>query len=95
VWDVRLSPDGHRFAWLTEVEAEVWTRPSTYRIWTSDLNGQDVTEVGCMLAEMESSEASATGERNYFPQNLEWLPDGRSLSFTFKNALWTVPVGEA
>jgi hypothetical protein len=48
-----------------------------------------------MLAEMESSEASATGERNYFPQNLEWLPDGRSLSFTFKNALWTVPVGEA
>jgi len=94
--EVVLSPQGDRLAWRTQSWSDVkgalgdWlaglfrhrTRDmrTTCAVWVSRLDGTDMRQLG--------SERLTRGEE---PDVLRWLPDGKALSFTANQGLYSVP----
>jgi hypothetical protein len=86
VWRVRISPDGARLAWLTEARdpRSLYQEMELFRLWTSDLEGGNVQEVGALRVEV-------SGGKRFWPQDVRWLPDGKRITFVFKDSLWVAP----
>lgn len=105
-YDVCYSPDGERVAflrvldnhldeWLPPVLQGWWDRllhrgtPLPYKVslWVSDIRGQKMHEVGSVP---HDSTFSWVTDGNY-PNSVQWLPDGKTLSFLARGSVWTVP----
>jgi len=95
--ETRISPQGNRIAWLVEsayVDAgraalhrwlPFFKAPSQPReeLWISQLDGAGMRIVGQIPIRVRSgNEVRIT--------DLRWLPDGKHLSFSYEDALWTV-----
>jgi hypothetical protein len=95
--EVQLSPRGDRLAWMVRVREDEqslrqWLAqwlPSLRKaprklaeLWTSKLDGSDMKIVGYL---------EMARYANHDPHTLRWLPNGRSMSFIYEGALWTVP----
>lgn len=102
-YDVCYSPDGERVAFLRELDNHRnewlppllqgwWNRlfppPLPYKVslWVSDLRGQKMHEVGSVPHDNTFS----LGDKDD-PGSIQWLPDGKTLSFLARGSVWTVP----
>jgi hypothetical protein len=47
-------------------------------------------KLGQMSGQAEQSARSRSGQSYHWPQLLRWAPDGKRVSFVFKEALYTV-----
>jgi hypothetical protein len=93
-----ISPQGDRIAWLLDCEHVSWfsallhrlhasfqvTTQPTEEIWVSHLDGSQMHEIGHIPARPREQYGVEI-------EGLHWLPDGKKLSFLYKDALWTVP----
>jgi hypothetical protein len=57
-------------------------------LWVSDLDGRNLREIG-HLALHPAANSDTDGPD---PEDVQWLPDGKRLSFLYKQALWIVPI---
>jgi hypothetical protein len=104
--DVCYSPDGERVAFLLVLDKHSdellppllqgwWDRffprdttlPYKISLWVSDLRGQGMHEVGSVP---HDSTFSWVTDGDY-PNSVQWLPDGKTLSFLARRSVWTVP----
>lgn len=64
-------------------------------LWVSDLDGHNRHEVGRIEAASDPDREEHTDTGFFVPdtqiERLNWLPSGKSLSFEYQNALYTVP----
>jgi hypothetical protein len=79
---VTLSPSGDRLAWILEQEHG---NTQLYTLYTADADGAHARPIG-------SAEGVPVGKANSWPRELRWLPDGKQVSFVYKDALYTLPV---
>ena len=84
VFGVAPSPARNQLAWVTLSDDR-----GRYALWLSNVQGKDWQQVGSGPLEMVKQ---GNGVRLYWPQAVQWTPDGTKLSFIYKNALWVVPV---
>jgi len=97
--NIRLSPTGDRIAWLVDSAQVDSGRAALHRLlpfvsvpmqlrqelWISRLDGKGMRLVGQTLLKTRSgNEVRIT--------DLRWLPNGKRLSFSYEDALWTVSV---
>lgn len=81
VYEVVLDRQGQRLAWvLVEPNKEAG-------VWVSNLAGKGMRQIGALEIEYDKD----LGPTSEIPHTVRWLPDGKQLSFLYKNALWTVP----
>src|SRR5262249_25318985 len=92
--EIALSPQGDRLAWKTNTwndwrsalsaftSGQPQGRNIIYAIWVSRLDGSGMRELG--------SERLTTAGGSPI-EHLRWLPDGKSVSFVYNNALYTIP----
>lgn len=102
-FQTQVSPNGDRIAWqVTSYNLD--TRPRWVQrffpfvprrnediteLWISNLDGSDMRNLGHIITPRpETSEETIP-----YMDSLKWLPDGKSLSFEYKDQLWTVPAG--
>ncbi|HLV79905.1 MAG TPA: hypothetical protein VKT32_06460 [Chthonomonadaceae bacterium] len=79
---VLLSPQGDRLAWILQrggLDSPVYT------LYVSDGEGKGMRAIG-------SAPYVQVGKRYSWPGDLRWLPDGKRVSFVYRNALYTVPI---
>jgi hypothetical protein len=76
-------------SWLHRLLPAYKPTPHSYaEIWISRLDGSSMRE----LAHTEHTDESNPGRnRDQVLNSIHWLPDGKRLSFVYKDALWTVP----
>lgn len=100
--EYQFSPRGDRIAWLFTYDQTQFhpsplmtflhrflpfvhnDAPDDISLWVSALDGSGMHEIGRAPAKH-----SPTGQLE--PDLLEWLPDGKRLSFRYNGSLWTVP----
>ena len=82
VSDVKLSPRGDRLAWILEQER---SGKRLYTVYIADADGAHVRPVG-------SVEGITSGTGYTWARDLQWLPDGKQVSFVYKRAIYTHPV---
>jgi hypothetical protein len=101
IGEEQLSPDGDRIAWLLIRPAdETMLRirrmlpfgpTMNFRvrkeIWVSRLDGSQMRP----LAAGDPMERNAPSPDQ--PQFIRWTPDGKSISYLYKGAIWAVPAG--
>ena len=90
-----ISPDGNRLVWTL---LRAYSTPPifdgifrllgmrdrvTEELWTSQLNGQGMHEVGFI---------DCNENDHSYSDSIRWTPDGKKLSFIYKDELWTIPV---
>lgn len=99
-YKLALSPRGDRIAWqvttLRSDTARNWLhrflpfiQPNSRRqieVWVSALDGSELHEVGSIEEKPNDSEQDAP-----VFHSLQWLPGGKSLSFEYRDVLYTVP----
>ncbi|HLV81271.1 MAG TPA: hypothetical protein VKT32_13370 [Chthonomonadaceae bacterium] len=95
--DIALSPDGRHLGWIVYVKYDSTPR-SLIEVRTSRLDGSEVH----IIRKMEFNPGPAPygglphpaspGPRPPWPLSLQWTPDGKRLSFIYKDILWSVPV---
>jgi hypothetical protein len=99
LYDVVLSPAGDRVAWEMQVSyvppllAELHRLMPAFKVrpkvlvslWISKSDGTAMHEI----ARTEEQADPSDWARKI--HDIHWLPDEKSLSFTYDNALWTVP----
>jgi hypothetical protein len=100
VQQILLSPNGDRLLWVTESWSVPmpWLRPlgayfpalrqypqRMVHLWTSDINGGNRREVGS-----EEFVPSVLRKGQILP--IEWMPDGKHVSFVYGADLYTIPV---
>jgi hypothetical protein len=97
VEEIVLSPQGNRLAWKTNTWNDLRSalsgmmsglmgkgqRGSTksYALWVSGLDGSGMRRLGYEL--VPASDGSL--------EHVRWLPDGKSVSFVYKNGFYTIP----
>jgi len=103
--DLKISPDARYVAWKVTTQStaplQLWLhrylpylRFPKYRstaIWASRIDGKDRHEIGHVIETTDASEENETLSESVLDE-LKWLPDGRHLSFEYKNALYTAPI---
>jgi hypothetical protein len=82
VSDVKLSPQGDRLAWILEQER---SGKRLYTVYIADADGAHARPVG-------SAEGITSRTGYTWPRELQWLPDGKQVSFIYKNGVYTLPV---
>lgn len=93
---VALSPKGDKLAWVVVAECP----PSRMTIWLARLRRANVeTEklVSLWMSDIDGRKAvrkgyfgSETFNSHELPTSVEWLPDGKRVSFCYKNTLYVV-----
>jgi hypothetical protein len=100
--DFVFSPRGDQIAWKLKLERvppmarllhRLYPRYSAspehaVGLWVSDLDGRNLREIGHL--DLHPAANSDTAEPE--PEDVQWLPDGKRLSFLYKQALWIVPI---
>ncbi len=105
-YDVSYSPSGDRVAylrvhdnqprpWLPPPLQRWWDRffppaerpPYKITLWVSGLRGKGAHEVGSV----PHNNMFSTDTDWEYPNSIQWLPDGKTLSFLCGKSLWTVP----
>lgn len=92
VMEVVLSPDGTRLAWLIQEDLWAFGADSRYHLWLSDLAGEQVQEIGTAAGQTRLNEKSSSGKTYDMLHEMQWLPNSKSLSFTYAEGLWVVPI---
>jgi len=106
LYDICYSPDGERVAflyvldnrqvgWLPPFLQGWWDRlfphnpttPYKVSLWVSDIHGQRMHKVGEVP---HVGNVFSSVDENY-PSSVQWLPDGKTLSFLAHGSVWTVP----
>jgi hypothetical protein len=96
-----LSPDKDHIAWkvvcrrsspfltmLGRVFSRLRSEPrETAEIWVSRLDGSGMREIGHLNLHLGPN---SVGEKT--PSEIRWTPDGKKLSYIYKDTLYTVPV---
>jgi hypothetical protein len=83
--NLTLSPMGDRLAWIIEANnTSEWQKNS---IWTSDIDGGRRIEIGYLYLNIGHVTAATLSDL----EDLQWTPDGRNVSFIYKNNVWTAP----
>lgn len=100
VQDLRLSPRGDRLAWKLSQPAtprlpDLLSRwfPSIkppaktlLSLWVSRADGREMHKIGSIERREETNELFMLE-----PDDIRWTPDGKRLSFIYRNALYVVP----
>jgi len=105
ILDIALSPRGDRLAWAfyfsrvpTGMQWLARFIPSLRKrlrprvgagLWVSRLDGSEMREIG-----YQEIDPNVPAPLRLAPAEIHWTPDGRRLSFVYKNALYTVPVNQ-
>jgi hypothetical protein len=55
-------------------------------LWVSQLDGSQMHKIGHVAELLEDDDAT-----DFLLSDLQWLPDGKRLSFEYNDGLWTVP----
>lgn len=106
IYDLAFSPRGDRLAQVLERREKAsgpsfWKRllallgqpPRTrLELWVMPLRGGAMQLIGTLYPDMREKRAPSVLWTDRWPSMLRWLPDGKHLSFVYKDALWTVPV---
>jgi len=79
VSDVTLSPKGDRLAWIVNKDR---IPTGLHTLYVADADGGHARAVG-------SAAGVRLGNRFSWPRGLRWLPDGKHVSFVYKNAIYT------
>jgi hypothetical protein len=81
--DILFAPQTKRLAWVLEFYQPY--PPYSYTgFWTKELSQIGIKEIGYTIA-FGSKHRSK-------PQNVQWTPDGKHLSFVYRDTLWKVSV---
>jgi hypothetical protein len=105
IGEVRISPQADRVVWplmqdsATPSRAEAWLHrlvpafklppKSKTSLWVSRIDGSEMHEIGYIpLRPDKENGGTIAGDE---PDHLDWLPDGKRLSFQLHNALYIVP----
>lgn len=81
--DILFAPQTKRLAWVLEFYQPY--PPYSYTgFWTKELSKVGVKEIGYLVA--------FGGKHRSKPQNVQWTPDGKHLSFIYRDTLWRVSV---
>ena len=82
MWEVKLSHQGDRLAWILIGEDEDRLRT----LCVSNVDGTEMRTLG-------SAGSIKIGPGRYSSLgDLTWLPDGTGLSFTYNRAIWVLTV---
>ena len=101
--ELQFSPTGERIAWLVEnneaspMMAYLRRRFPIMKmvpngivgIWVCRLDGSRMHEIGTIP--LASANDNPDGLGSPVPDNLQWLPGGKHLSFTYRRDLYTIP----
>jgi hypothetical protein len=98
--EVVLSPQGDRLAWLLYAVRHPWPAWLPQRfpwlhadlqhsmgVWVSNLDGSAMHEIGEVILEKGGTKQTPPPQE---PMILRWLPDGKRISFFYKEGLFTV-----
>jgi len=89
--DVALSPAGDKLAWIFNNKYDIVNADAngTYILCISDTDGSHMQVIGSMQGYLAPK--TVNHQLYYWPETLRWTPDGKHISFIFRNALYTVP----
>jgi hypothetical protein len=79
--DLAFAPQTERIAWILHFRRRFPFR-SSVGLWVTRLGKLQPDEIGYL----EWSPGSKSG-----PHRVQWMPDGKRLSFVYRNALWIIP----
>ena len=82
VMDVVLSSQGDRLAWILQQKQN---RPWLYTLYVADADGAHARVIA-------SAEDVKTDNGHSWPRAVQWLPDGKQISFDYKEAIHTIPI---
>lgn len=88
--EAALSKSGDRLAWVLSVGQQAF--PREYLFWVSGLDGKNIKELGRISGRFGGSLVSSSQQKYFWPQSLQWLPDGDEISFVFKSDLYRLQV---
>ena len=83
--EVALNPRDNRLVW--QLEANDTSARQKISLSTSDLDFRHRHEIGCIYED----EGSIDMANLWNMTELQWVPDGRRVSFVYKNTIWTAP----
>jgi len=86
--EMQPSPDGRRIAWIVITPADDH-EAQRVALCSSSSDGSALQEIGHILS--PAAEASEPPFERY-PNEMKWLPDGKHLSFIYKNTLYVLSV---
>jgi hypothetical protein len=106
-YDVALSPDGQRLAWiflearplpgisaLNHTRVSRWLPITASALWISNVDGSNMRRIGGIdVDQLVRRQANVTwSTTNTMLRGLSWCPDGKHVSFVYRGELWSVPV---
>ena len=104
IWDEHFSPRGDRivwpllqndalppmYAWLHRLIPAFSPSPTPkISFWVSRIDGSGMQDVGYIPVRLDRESDGPVLDD--LPENIAWTPNGKRLSFTYKEALYTVP----
>ncbi|HLK60380.1 MAG TPA: hypothetical protein VKU00_27715 [Chthonomonadaceae bacterium] len=88
--EMQISPNGRRLAWiLFQPTASQDFHKAT--LCTSSMDGSHMREIGHLRVPPLGSMGEIS-DFDQYPHRLKWLPDGKQLSFLYKDTLYTLPI---
>ena len=98
---MRFSPQGDRIAWVLTVSetppfnnvlgrlfpSSAMQNQEILGIWVSQIDGSKMHEVGHIKKPLRPFNDNTETDNL---DDIEWLPDGRHLSFVYKDTLWMI-----
>jgi len=87
-FDLHMSRTPPLFDWLHRIIPAFAIRPAvtTETLWMSRTDGAGMHEIGYVPAPLDEN-----GDQAQQIRHLEWLPDGKQISFIYRDTLYVVP----
>lgn len=83
IYETAFSPQGDRLAWLTSPD-----KGHVASLWVGRIDGSQIRKLGSLPLSAPLDQYAAG---NQF-QQVTWTPDGKYLSFIYKDGLYKIPV---